>query len=201
MVQRYAGRRFAIEKAKPRASGHAGLPLVPGRECGSCNVCCVALTIRDPDLQKAQGVRCHNADADNRCSIYDTRPMTCREFHCGWRHLKWVQDAMRPDRSSVLVRLRRVKEAPKVMSVVFTILAEAGLEAEGMAESMAAAIASGVPTYMEVPGAPGWTAGIGQVNAVLADAVRARDKAQMLTLLRLCWEQGRVGDRVPVKVG
>ena len=41
-------------------------PLVPGRECGTCNVCCVALTINEPALQKAQGYRCRNAQPDNR---------------------------------------------------------------------------------------------------------------------------------------
>ena len=34
--------------------------VIEGRECGSCTVCCVALTIDDPALQKVQGYRCPN---------------------------------------------------------------------------------------------------------------------------------------------
>lgn len=39
------------------------LDTIPGRECGECNVCCVALTIDDPALQKVQGYRCKNSVA------------------------------------------------------------------------------------------------------------------------------------------
>ncbi|MGH7041274.1 MAG: hypothetical protein ACREFY_03975, partial [Acetobacteraceae bacterium] len=73
--------------------------LVPGRTCGSCNVCCIALTIDDPELQKVQGYRCRNARRDNSCAIYATRPQTCRAFHGGWRLLKWVREPLRPDRA------------------------------------------------------------------------------------------------------
>ena len=54
--------------------------LVAGRECGTCNVCCVALTIEDPALTKVQGYRCPNTRPDNLCGIYETRPDTCRTF-------------------------------------------------------------------------------------------------------------------------
>src|SRR6266702_770795 len=79
--------------------------LVPGRECGNCNVCCVALTIDDEALQKAGGCRCPNSLPDKRCGIYETRPRTCSSFYCGWRLLKWVREPMRPDASGVLVQL------------------------------------------------------------------------------------------------
>ena len=62
--------------------------LVPDRTCGTCNVCCVALTINDKALQKVQGYRCRNTLPDKGCAIYDTRPDTCRTFFCGWRLLK-----------------------------------------------------------------------------------------------------------------
>ena len=41
-------------------SGIKDPPLVPGRECGGCSECCVAMTIDVPDLWKLSGVRCHN---------------------------------------------------------------------------------------------------------------------------------------------
>ncbi len=74
------------------------LDTIPGRECGECNVCCVALTIDDPALQKVQGYRCKNSVAGQGCVIYETRPQTCRAFNCGWQMLKWVKPTMRPDR-------------------------------------------------------------------------------------------------------
>ena len=66
--------------------------LVPGRDCGTCNVCCVALTINDPALKKVQGYRCPNTLPDKSCAIYESRPRTCRTFYCGWRRLKWIKD-------------------------------------------------------------------------------------------------------------
>ena len=58
--------------------------VLPGRDCGSCNVCCVALTIDEASLKKPQGYRCKNAQPDNSCAIYADRPRTCRDFNCGW---------------------------------------------------------------------------------------------------------------------
>ncbi len=50
---------------------------IPGRECGDCNVCCVSLTIDDPELQKVQGYRCKNSVPGKGCVIYQNRPQTC----------------------------------------------------------------------------------------------------------------------------
>ncbi len=54
--------------------------LVAGRTCGACYVCCVALTIDDPALQKVQGYRCRNALPSDGCAFYEARPDTCRTF-------------------------------------------------------------------------------------------------------------------------
>ena len=164
--------------------------VLEGRACDGCNVCCVALTIRDRALQKAQGVRCGHATAEDLCAIYDRRPEPCRGFECGWRQLRWVRPALRPDRSGVLIRLRRVGEGA---GIVLTILRPAGLEAEGLAETVAAAVQAGVPVALEVAGRPGWTYGIAEINGVLAGAVLARDKPGLLALLRAAYAQGQVG--------
>src|SRR5271165_1629932 len=118
-----------------------GHELVPGRSCGSCDVCCVALTIDEPHLQKLQGHRCPNLQQDHLCRIYDTRPQTCRAFFCGWRRLKWVREPLRPDRSGVLVRLHgelSTSGGTPRLGVMFTLLTDAALRAEGLAESVAA---------------------------------------------------------------
>lgn len=81
----------------------AALPQpIQGRECGECTVCCVDLKIDDPELQKDDDVVCPHMVAHKGCSIYDHRPMTCRNWQCGWRLIK-LSDAMRPDRSKILL--------------------------------------------------------------------------------------------------
>ena len=178
--------------------------LVAGRTCGSCNACCVALTIDDPELRKPQGYRCRNALRDNSCAIYDARPRTCRTFYCGWRQLKWVREALRPDLSGVLVRLHNaVSKADGTTrpGVVFTLLNRAALKAEGLAESVAAAVAAEVPLYLNVPGPPGYTSGQARLNEVLGDAVHARDKPAVLEILRQAWMMGRRGEYEPIVLG
>lgn len=176
-------------------------PLVPGRECGDCNVCCIALTIDDPALRKVQGVRCANARPDNRCAIYAARPGTCRTFHCGWRQLKWVRGSLRPDLSGVLVRLgRMVVAGAPVLSVIFTLLHEAALQADGLAEALATAVTTGRPVFLEVAGKPGHTYGAARIDEVLALPVQVRDKAAVLDLLRQAWAEGRAGRARPVVI-
>lgn len=165
---------------------------VLARECGGCNVCCVALTIDDPALHKVQGVRCPNARPDNGCGIYDTRPGTCRRFLCGWMRHRWVRPGLRPDLSGVLVRGQvRDVDGVRRASIVVSLLREAGLEAEGLAETVAAPVASGMPVFLEVVSRPGYTYGTARVDGVLGDAVRARDKGALLGQLRAYWAQGR----------
>ncbi len=175
--------------------------LVAGRECGSCNVCCVALTIDDPALQKVQGYRCPNTLPDKGCAIYEARPHTCRTFYCGWRRLKWVRQTLRPDRSGVLVRLHNevsTANGTRRMGVAVTLLDNAALKADGLAETVAAAVAAGVPTFLHVPGPPGYTAGMAKINDVLEDAVFARDKPAVLRILRQARARGRSGDHKPI---
>jgi hypothetical protein len=183
---------------------HVGSPdpitrLVPGRSCGPCDVCCVALTIEDPELVKLQGHRCPHLSPGPGCGIYQARPLTCRTFFCGWRRLKWVRETLRPDLSGVLVRLEEDPSAgARRLGVVVSLLTEAALAAEGLAETVAAAVAAGVPVHLHVPGPPGHTAGMARVNEALREAVRARDKPAVLRLLREAWNSGRAVEHRPV---
>src|SRR5208282_1177719 len=159
---------------------------VAGRSCGACNVCCVVPTIDEPALQKLPGYRCHNALPSGACAIYETRPRTCRKFFCGWRRLQWIGEGLRPDVSGVLVRL--VKEATLVQGldrpgVTFTLLGDESLQAQGLAEAVAAAIYADVGAYLVVPGPPGYTSSRVRLNEMLGDAVRQRDKAAVLRTL------------------
>jgi len=178
--------------------------LLPGRACGGCNVCCVALTIDDPALRKVQGYRCRHTLPDHGCAIYETRPRTCREFYCGWRQLKWVRETLRPDLSGVLVRLHYEVSAAtgaKRLGVIVTLLTDASLKAEGLAETVAAAVAAEIPVYLNVPGPPGHTSGGARINELLSAAVLTRDKAEVLNLLRRARAKGRSGKHRPVVLG
>jgi hypothetical protein len=175
--------------------------LIPGRACGTCNVCCVALTIDDPALQKVQGYRCRHTLPDRNCGIYETRPHACRAFFCGYRQLKWVRETLRPDSSGVLVRLHyevSASQGTRRLGVIFTLLTDAALKAEGLAESVGAAVAADIPVFLQVPGPPGHTAALARINEVLADAVHTRDKAAVLEVLRRARAKGRAGKFKPV---
>ena len=46
--------------------------------CSQCGACCVAPDIAS--LGKAEGVPCPHLMPDNRCGIYDRRPLVCRQY-------------------------------------------------------------------------------------------------------------------------
>jgi hypothetical protein len=58
-------------------------PLVPGRTCGSCMLCCTVMNV--DELNKPGGVTCRHAVTGQGCTIRDQRPQACRRFFCGWR--------------------------------------------------------------------------------------------------------------------
>jgi hypothetical protein len=74
--------------------------------CGTCEACCTWLTIEDPVLPKAAGVRCNNLGACGGCVIYADRPKACSDFRCIWLTAVYDGNApppeMRPDRSGVM---------------------------------------------------------------------------------------------------
>ena len=177
--------------------------LIESRACGACNVCCVALTIDDPELQKLQGYRCRNAQKDNSCAIYDTRPDTCRTFFCGWRQLKWVRETLRPDISGVLVRRHNeVSTATGAVraGVMVTLLDRRALKAEGLAETVAAAVAGDIPVFLHIPGPPGRTSATVKINDALAHAVATKDKPAVLDLLRQMRAKGLAGKHEPIRL-
>ncbi len=174
--------------------------VLPGRECGSCNACCVALTIDDKELQKPQGYRCKNAQPDNSCAIYSTRPHTCRSFNCGWRLLKWVREPLRPDRSGVLIRLHGeiADDGTRKLGIAVILMTRASLKAEGLAETIAAAVNADAPVYLNIPGPPGFTSGQAKLNDALRLAVQTRDKPAVLEILRRARVGGSKGQRIPI---
>ena len=78
--------------------------LVQNRECGACTACCVELVIEDPELVKLPGVKCPHLKRKGGCSIYETRPETCKNWYCMWRYMPLLGDEWRPDQKSVLIK-------------------------------------------------------------------------------------------------
>jgi hypothetical protein len=63
------------------------------RACGACNLCCKTFPI--DELNKPAGQLCSPWKPDCRCSIYQTRPPTYRNYFCAWL-LELVGDEFRP---------------------------------------------------------------------------------------------------------
>lgn len=75
------------------------VPLVPGRECGTCTMCCEVLRIEA--LGKPELTPCAHQQAG--CTIYRKRPDACRHFYCGWRALPFVGEHWYPPTSGMMV--------------------------------------------------------------------------------------------------
>jgi hypothetical protein len=71
-------------------------PLVPGRACGSCMLCCQVMGV--DELRKPAGVMCSYAVAGKGCTIRKQRPQVCRQFFCGWRIDPNLDSTWKPER-------------------------------------------------------------------------------------------------------
>jgi hypothetical protein len=158
-----------------------GTDLVPGRECGACVACCVALSIDDPLLRKPAGIACAQCGPGG-CAIYEARPEVCRRFQCGWRRLPFLGDDLRPDRSGVLVRV--VQGADGCGNVLeFVMLDRSKLGRPGLAEAIGAAVQARIVSYLVLPGAVDAPATRRLLNAVLERPVGRRDRAAVMRAL------------------
>jgi hypothetical protein len=104
-------------------------PVMPGRDCGGCAVCCDILKIDTPDLRKPAGISCIHRSAEG-CAIHPARPDICRAWFCGWRRIADMPDAARPDRSGLMVSLDFVREPRNCLEgVAIVVRSVAGREA------------------------------------------------------------------------
>jgi len=132
--------------------------LVADRNCGGCTVCCDYLGIDEPDLQKPARMLCKHCRTEGGCAIYQSRPHLCRTWYCGWRKIGWLSEALRPDRSGVLIRF--INESPPGyagnIAVVFDAIGgcDAILAREVM-QAIGRLIAANVATFLVVPSLPG----------------------------------------------
>ena len=76
-------------------------PILSGRSCGSCTLCCKLLAI--PELGKARNEWCTHCDVGSGCRIYEDRPAPCREFYCGYLTWSTAGDHWFPARSKMVI--------------------------------------------------------------------------------------------------
>ncbi len=85
---------FALQIIEERGSS---------RECGSCIACCTMLGVTE--LHKPVNVPCAFV-CEGGCSIYETRPQTCRNWSCDWKNGLIPDEEQRPDRLGIIFDLR-----------------------------------------------------------------------------------------------
>ena len=148
---------------------------VPGRECGSCDACCVVFEIQVPEIAKAAGVPCRNLTKSGR-AIYASRPDMCRKWLCGWRVIPGLPENWRPDLSGILV-YQRVCEEPGYDCGALVISLSEGphLRDDAVLGFIHNMIVAGVPLYLTRQVARVET-GLIFLNNVLGPLVRAGDR-------------------------
>ena len=77
------------------------MTLAPGRECGSCSMCCKLLGIEE--LAKPSGVWCKHVAQGKGCTIYDQRPGSCSSFNCYWLYDANLGPEWKPDKSKFVI--------------------------------------------------------------------------------------------------
>ncbi|MEA3033419.1 MAG: hypothetical protein QOH86_1435 [Sphingomonadales bacterium] len=75
--------------------------ILPGRSCGSCTLCCKALRV--DSLAKPSDEWCRHCAIGRGCSIYDSRPVECRHFHCGYLFWPHAGEHWFPGRSKMII--------------------------------------------------------------------------------------------------
>jgi Fe-S-cluster containining protein len=64
------------------SSQDADPPVVPGRHCGSCSLCCKVYPVQE--LSKPAGAWCIHSVRGSGCANHANRPRACRQFFCAW---------------------------------------------------------------------------------------------------------------------
>jgi hypothetical protein len=77
--------------------------LVPGRECGSCTLCCKVYSI--PEIGKAANKWCKHCTPGKGCKIHDDLPSQCSVFNCLWRTKEELPPYWKPEQSKMVVTI------------------------------------------------------------------------------------------------
>ncbi|HXI99870.1 MAG TPA: hypothetical protein VNH44_01525 [Micropepsaceae bacterium] len=160
--------------------------LVPGRDCGTCTICCQALKIDVPELKKLAAVLCLHCSKGAGCRIYETRPPVCRDWYCGWRRLRYLNEDWRPDRCGVLIDIVGGEDQgippgfPRVGLKFDVVDSPRVLRWEPLLKFIGAEIQRGRPVFLGIPAPVGYERRKVFLNYLMADAVASQDKTLMI---------------------
>ena len=76
-------------------------PLVPGRSCDGCTMCCKIMGIAE--IAKPRLQWCPHCDIGKGCKIYETRPESCRLFYCHFLQDARIGEHWKPSKSRMLL--------------------------------------------------------------------------------------------------
>ena len=141
--------------------------LVKDRHCGSCTVCCSALTINPLEIDKDHDSFCSSCVPGVGCTKYDTRPEICRTWHCLWRRMPTLDFNWRPDRSGVVGTMGGPEDGYD-FTVTWDVLGpESVVTSRRMIDLVTNSIAAGAGVYLSAPARPGYISGKSLLNGVL----------------------------------
>lgn len=110
------------------------------------------MAIDKPDIQKEAGVTCRYCRGG--CTIKDHWPVLCREYFCGWRRLKIMDDNWRPDRSGVLAEVE-LRGGALHISLVLAANPLKTVRQPWFADFVAYGVRNGTQLFLGLPGPPG----------------------------------------------
>jgi len=169
--------------------------LVPGRECGTCTVCCRTLKIDAPELKKLADVVCTHCTLGGGCKIYANRPQVCQAWYCGWRKLPHLTDHWRPDRCGVLICFVGEGEGippefPQLALKFDVIESPRVLAWDPLIKFIGSEIAQRRPVFLGVPAPIGYERRKVFLNYAMAQAVQSRERQLMLEGLEAAYLVG-----------
>lgn len=73
--------------------------------CDGCTICCKFMGVEE--LEKPRNLWCQHCKIGEGCTIYETRPESCRVYECVWLKTQVLENpmplALRPDKSRVVI--------------------------------------------------------------------------------------------------
>jgi hypothetical protein len=161
--------------------------LAPGRECGTCNACCVFPLIDSPEIRKASGaVCCHSKPTG--CDIYECRPGLCSRFFCGWRRDTSIPQDWRPDRSGIFITYGTEGVPPQFggasgPTLMLTDNPLKTVRRTDVQNFVANCVAQRVPVFLAVPGPRGMQAASLLLNEPQMEAAVKQNRSAVKALL------------------
>ena len=157
---------------------------LPDRPCGECSVCCTYKPIDAPGFAKAPGLACQHCLPAGGCGIYETRFEICRTYRCGWKYLDWLPEAIRPDRSGVLIDIVEAQTPGyELEATLLAIRDGADFERNPIPDIIASLIEQDVLVYIARPGPPGMLNAKTPMNERLGPTIRNRDADRLFVEL------------------